>query len=65
MSEVIETKAISIEGGDVINRALGEMHTNPFIIGYCSAEQFPLSQAAEAHAFIESRRALGRLVLIH
>jgi NADPH:quinone reductase len=34
---LIETKAISVEGGDVVNRAVGEMHTNPFIIGYCSA----------------------------
>ncbi|MCP4755338.1 MAG: zinc-binding dehydrogenase [Proteobacteria bacterium] len=34
---VIEAKAISVEGGDVVNRAVGELHTNPFIVGYQSA----------------------------
>lgn len=34
---VIEAKAISIEGGDVLNRALGEMPATPHIVGYQSA----------------------------
>ena len=33
----IDVKAISIEGGDVLNRAGGEMVTNPNIVGYCAA----------------------------
>ena len=34
---LIEVKAVSIEGGDVVNRAFGEMFAKPFIIGYCAA----------------------------
>ena len=31
---VVEVKAISIEGGDVLNRAGGEMASRPHIVGY-------------------------------
>src|SRR3990172_5512155 len=31
---LIEVKAVSIEGGDVLNRAGGEMPTKPHIVGY-------------------------------
>ena len=34
---LIEIGAISIEGGDTLNRAGGEMATNPHIVGYQSA----------------------------
>jgi NADPH2:quinone reductase len=34
---LIEIAAISIEGGDTLNRAGGEMATNPHIVGYQSA----------------------------
>lgn len=33
----IDVKAISIEGGDVLNRAGGEMLASPHIVGYCAA----------------------------
>src|ERR1700704_4101269 len=33
-SVLIEIGAISIEGGDTLNRAGGEMATNPHIVGY-------------------------------
>jgi NADPH2:quinone reductase len=36
-SVLIEIAAISIEGGDTLNRAGGEMATNPHIVGYQSA----------------------------
>jgi NADPH:quinone reductase len=36
-SVLIEIGAISIEGGDTLNRAGGEMATNPHIVGYQSA----------------------------
>ena len=31
---LIDIEAISIEGGDTLNRAGGEMATNPHIVGY-------------------------------
>ena len=34
---LIEIAAISIEGGDTLNRAGGEMATTPHIVGYQSA----------------------------
>ncbi|MBT4089006.1 MAG: zinc-binding alcohol dehydrogenase family protein [Deltaproteobacteria bacterium] len=34
---VIEVKAISVEGGDVLNRAGGTMETNPHCVGYQAA----------------------------
>ncbi|MEM7017859.1 MAG: zinc-binding alcohol dehydrogenase family protein [Pseudomonadota bacterium] len=33
----IETKAISVEGGDVLNRGYGELPRSPFIVGYTAA----------------------------
>ena len=33
----IDVKAVSIEGGDVLNRMGGEMLANPHIVGYCAA----------------------------
>lgn len=33
----IDTKAISVEGGDVLNRGYGELPRSPFIVGYTAA----------------------------
>lgn len=33
-SVVIEVQAVSIEGGDVLNRGRGALATNPHIVGY-------------------------------
>ena len=33
----IDVKAVSVEGGDVLNRAYGEMAGSPHVVGYCAA----------------------------
>ena len=33
----IEVKAISLEGGDVLNRGYGEKPNEPFVVGYTAA----------------------------
>jgi NADPH:quinone reductase-like Zn-dependent oxidoreductase len=128
---VIDVKAVSIEGGDTLNRLAGEMAGKPHVVGYQCAgvisevgpdardrqvgesdvsglrannkrltgvflgaevffnpsrvrpmiqrhldrvlagdlqividRTYPLAEAAEAHAYIESRQAFGRVLLI-
>lgn len=94
---VVKIEAISIEGGDTLNRAGGEMATTPHVVGYqCAgtivevgvdvqerrvgervvatmlwgshaeliAVPAALAWPTAAHAYIESRQAVGRVVLI-
>jgi NADPH2:quinone reductase len=96
---LVRVEAISLEGGDTLHRAAGEMPATPHIVGYQAAgtvlavgdqvsgfaagdravtvgtegshaelrvvidRSFPLSQAA-ADAYLESRQAFGRVLLV-
>jgi NADPH2:quinone reductase len=47
---LIEVEAISIEGGDTLNRSGGEMVGNPHIVGYqCAGTVIEVGEAAAAH----------------
>ena len=56
---VIEVKAISVEGGDVLNRAQGEMPSRPHIVGYQCA-----GVIKEAGASVSDRQPGQRVVAI-
>ncbi|HWS45046.1 MAG TPA: zinc-binding alcohol dehydrogenase family protein, partial [Acidimicrobiia bacterium] len=53
---VIDVKAIAIEGGDVLNRAGGEMPARPHIVGYNAA-----GVVREAGAEVTDRKAGDRV----
>jgi NADPH:quinone reductase-like Zn-dependent oxidoreductase len=69
---LVEVQDVSIEGGDTLHRAGGEMAGRPHVVGYQCAgvirivvdREYPLAEAADAHAHIESRRAFGRVLLV-
>lgn len=56
---LIEVKAISIEGGDVLNRAGGEMPSRPHIVGYQCA-----GIIREVGASVTDRRPGDRVVIV-
>jgi NADPH2:quinone reductase len=56
---IIEVKAISIEGGDVLNRAGGEMPSKPHIVGYQCA-----GVIKEVGASVQDRQAGQEVVAI-
>lgn len=56
---VIDVKAISIEGGDVLNRAGGEMNARPHIVGYQCA-----GVVREAGAEVTDRKPGDRVVAL-
>ena len=56
---VIDVKAVSIEGGDVLNRAGGEMPAKPHIVGYQCA-----GVVREAGAQVSDRAAGQRVVAV-
>ena len=56
---VIDVKAVSIEGGDVLNRAGGEMLAKPHIVGYQCA-----GVVREAGAQVSDRAAGQRVVAV-
>ena len=54
---LIDVEAISIEGGDTLNRAGGEMATSPHVVGYQCA-----GTIAEVGADVQDRRPGQRVV---
>lgn len=78
---VVRVEAVSIEGGDTLNRLQGELVTTPHIVGYQAAgtivevgEGVPIAYGPAHDCLfefgrlrageIESRRAVGRVLLI-
>ena len=67
---LIDVEAVSIEGGDTLNRLGGDMSRVPHIVGYqCAGTVAAVGPevrafAAGAHAYIESRQAFGRVLLV-
>jgi NADPH:quinone reductase len=57
---VIDAEAISIEGGDLLARATGELPGAPHIIGYLSA-----GQVREVAAGVEGRAVGDRVVALN
>lgn len=56
---LIETQAVSIEGGDVLSRAGGELATTPHVVGYQSA-----GVIREVGAHVTDRHAGQRVVTV-
>ena len=54
---LIEVEAISIEGGDTLNRAGGEMATTPHVVGYQCAGHHPRGRRGRRRPL---RRPAGR-----
>ncbi len=52
---VIDVKAVSIEGGDVLNRAGGALVTKPHVVGYQAGRRRARSRRERHH--IQGRRS--------